>query len=49
MNKIILIGRLTKDVELKYTQSTNTAIATFSLAVNRRFVKKRWGKTSWFF
>ena len=39
MNKIILIGRLTKDVELKYTQSTNTAVASFSLAVNRRFVR----------
>lgn len=39
MNKIIFIGRLTKDVELKYTQSTNTAVASFSLAVNRRFVR----------
>lgn len=39
MNKVILIGRLTKDVELKYTQTNNTAVASFSLAVNRRFVK----------
>jgi len=39
MNKVILIGRLTKDVELKYTQTNNTAVASFSLAVSRRFVK----------
>ena len=39
MNKVILIGRLTKDVELRYTQTTNTAVASFSLAVNRKFVK----------
>ena len=37
MNKIILMGRLTKDVDVKYTQSSNTMIANFSLAVNRRF------------
>lgn len=36
MNKIILIGRLTKDPELKYTQS-GTAVASFTLAVDRRF------------
>ncbi|MEG1900173.1 MAG: single-stranded DNA-binding protein [Bacilli bacterium] len=36
MNKVILIGRLTKDPELRYTQS-NVAVATFSLAVNRNF------------
>lgn len=33
MNKAILIGRLTKDVELRYTQS-NIACATFDLAIN---------------
>ena len=38
MNKVILMGRLTKDPELKYT-ANNTAVASFSLAVNRRFVK----------
>ena len=36
MNKIMLIGRLTKDPELRYTQS-GTAVASFTLAVNRRF------------
>ena len=39
MNKVILIGRLTKDVELRYTQTNNPAVASFSLAVNRKFVK----------
>lgn len=39
MNKILLIGRLTKDPELKYTQS-GTAVCTFNLAVNRRFANQ---------
>ena len=36
MNKVVLIGRLTRDPELRYTGS-NTAVATFTLAVNRTF------------
>ena len=36
MNQTCLIGRLTKDVELKYTPA-NQAVATFTLAVNRTF------------
>lgn len=36
MNNVVLVGRLTRDVELKYTQS-NVAVATFTLAVNRPF------------
>lgn len=40
MNKVILLGRLTKDVEIRYTQATNTAVASFTLAVNRKFVKE---------
>lgn len=36
MNNVTLIGRLTKDVELKYTQS-NTAVCQFNVAVDRRF------------
>ena len=39
MNKSILQGRLTKDPDLKYAGANNTAIATFTLAVNRRFTK----------
>ena len=57
MNKVCLIGRLTKDIELKTTQSN---VANFTLAVNRRFVKEgqeqtadfiniiAWGKTAEF-
>lgn len=40
MNKIELIGRLTKDVDVRYTQTTNTLVANFTLAVNRRFAKE---------
>ena len=36
MNKVFLIGRLTRDPELRYT-GNNTAVATFSIAVNRNF------------
>lgn len=37
MNKIILMGRLTRDPEVRYTQTNNTLVASFTLAVNRRF------------
>ena len=40
MNKVILMGRLTKDPEVRYTSNTNTLVASFSLAVNRRFAKQ---------
>ena len=36
INNTVLVGRLTKDVDLRYTQS-NVAVATFTLAVNRTF------------
>lgn len=36
LNKVVLMGRLTADPELKHTPS-NVAVCTFSLAVNRRF------------
>lgn len=36
INRVILVGRLTKDPELKYTPS-GVAVATFTLAVNRTF------------
>ena len=35
MNRIVLIGRLTKDPELGYTPNTQTAVSKFTLAVNR--------------
>lgn len=36
INSVCLVGRLTRDPELKYT-GNNIAVATFSLAVNRNF------------
>jgi single-strand DNA-binding protein len=40
MNKVVLMGRLTRDPEVRYTQTNNTLVASFSLAVNRRFAKQ---------
>ena len=40
MNKVVLIGRLTKDPELKYIPATGTATATFTLAVDRPIKKE---------
>lgn len=38
MNKVMLMGRLTRDAEIRYSQGESaTAIARFSLAVDRRF------------
>ncbi|MCI5612845.1 MAG: single-stranded DNA-binding protein [Agathobacter sp.] len=38
MNKVILMGRLTRDAEIRYSQGeTANAVARFSLAVDRRF------------
>ncbi|MDO5548265.1 MAG: single-stranded DNA-binding protein [Eubacteriales bacterium] len=39
LNKAILMGRLTRDPELRYTQN-NTPVVTFSLAVERNFAGK---------
>lgn len=36
INNVCLVGRMTKDAELRYTPN-NQAVATFSLAVNRNF------------
>ena len=60
MNKAILMGRLTKDPELRYTSNTSTAVCNFTLAVDRRFSRQGeerqtdfipivvWGKTAEF-
>jgi len=48
MNKVILIGRLTRDPELRYTPS-ELAITEFSLAVDRRFKNAQGEKTTDFF
>ena len=34
------MGRLTRDPEVRYTKTNNTLVASFSLAVNRRFVRQ---------
>lgn len=39
MNKVTLIGRPTKDPELKFTPGAGTAVTTLTLAVDRSFVK----------
>jgi len=49
MNKVILMGRLTKDPELRYTSNNNTAVCSFSLAVDRRFSKPGEEKKTDFF
>ena len=40
MNKVVLVGRLTKDPELKFTANKGTAITRFTLAVNRDYKKE---------
>lgn len=41
MNKVILMGRLTRDPEVRYSQGDSSlAVARYSLAVNRRFKKQ---------
>lgn len=53
------MGRLTRDPETRYTQTTNKLVATFTLAVNRKYIKENeqtadfpnivaWGKTGEF-
>jgi single-strand DNA-binding protein len=57
MNKVVIIGRLTKDPELKYTPGAGTAVTTVTLAVDRRYTKDQkkeadfipvviWGKSA---
>ncbi|HHX77905.1 MAG TPA: single-stranded DNA-binding protein [Firmicutes bacterium] len=41
MNKAILIGRLTRDPELRYTPANGIPVATFTLAVNRPFTNQQ--------
>lgn len=55
MNKVVLMGRLTKDPETRYTQN-DKAVCSFTIAVNRRFKKDEadfincvaWDKTAEF-
>ncbi|UOO38487.1 single-stranded DNA-binding protein [Oscillospiraceae bacterium CM] len=43
MNQVVLMGRLTRDPELRHTQ-TGTAVSSFSLAVDRGFASKDGGE-----
>lgn len=57
MNKVVLVGRLTKDAELKYTPGAGTPVSTFTLAVDNYNSKEKkngadfipivlWGKSA---
>lgn len=47
MNKVILMGRFTRDAEIRYSSGENpTAVARFILAVNRRFQSEEGGQTA---
>ena len=39
LNKVFLMGNLTRDPELRYIPGTNSAVCEFGIAVNRRFVQ----------
>lgn len=39
MNKVVLVGRLTKDPDLKFAAGSGTAVGKFTVAVNRQFKK----------
>ena len=39
INKVVLLGRLTKDPDLRYAPRTGTAVCRFTLAVQRQFKK----------
>lgn len=41
MNNVVLIGRLTRDPELRYIPESQNAVATFTIAVDRPFAKEK--------
>jgi len=47
LNKVIMMGRLTKEVEIRYTKN-NTPVASFSLAVERNYSKGKEKETDFF-
>ena len=40
MNNVVLVGRLTRDLELRHIQGSGTAVANFAIAVDREFIGK---------
>lgn len=41
LNKVELLGRICNEINLRYTQNSNTAVARFSLAVDRNYQKDK--------
>ena len=41
MNNVVLIGRLTRDPELRYTPNTNQAVITFTIAVDKGLSREK--------
>ena len=39
LNKVLLMGNLTREPELRYTPGTNAAVCEFGIAINRRFIQ----------
>lgn len=40
MNKVMLVGRISRDIDVRYAQNSDLAIAAFSVAVDRRIKKE---------
>ena len=47
MNKVVLIGRLTKNPELRFTPGTGKAVSTFTIAVDRKGKKEGKQEADW--
>ena len=43
LNRVVLVGRLTKDPDIRYTQS-NVPVVSFTIAVNRQFTNSATGE-----
>ena len=41
INNVVLIGRLTKELDLRYTSNNGQAVASFNIAVNRQFTNAK--------
>ena len=48
MNKVIFLARLGKDPEVRYAQASGNAVASFSIAVTRRFKRENEPDADWF-
>ena len=48
MNKVMLMGRLTRDPELRHTNTNQVAVVSFGIAVDRRFQKDKEKETDFF-